>query len=221
VAIEYRRRYHMSLRKWLIYHQRHIVFDKCQWMGVTTLKNPLDAWIYQEILYETRPDVIVELGSAAGGSTLYLAHLCDLIGHGTVLSVDADRANFHAVHDRIVTVTGMTADAEVTRRVREQCEGRSVMVIHDADHRKEQVLSDLERYAPLVTAGNYLIIEDGIVDLFRPGNGLGTWTDGPLAATDEFLRTNPHFQVDSERERYLMTYNPRGFLRRVSEESVS
>jgi cephalosporin hydroxylase len=95
------------------------------------------------------------------------------------------------------------------------------MVIHDADHRKEQVLSDLERYAPLVTAGNYLIIEDGIVDLFRPGNGLGTWTDGPLAATDEFLRTNPHFQVDSERERYLMTYNPRGFLRRVSEESVS
>lgn len=211
---EYRRRYRMTLRDWLIYHQEEVVVDQCYWMGIPALKNPLDAWIYQEILFETQPDIVVELGSAAGGSTLYIAHLFDLIGHGEVLSVDADRTNFQAVHHRITMITGMTDDAEVVKNVKAHCSGKSVMVIHDADHRKEQVLVDMDLYAPMVTPGNYLIVEDGIVDLFRPGDGLGSWTDGPMAATEEFLRHNTDFHVDVRRERYLMTYNPRGFLRR-------
>jgi cephalosporin hydroxylase len=184
-------------------------------MGLTALKNPLDAWIYQEILHEIRPDVVVEIGGAAGGGTLYLAHLLDILGSGLVVSVDLDRTNFAAEHERIVTVTGHSSAPETLASVRAHCAGKRVVVIHDADHRKDQVLEDLLAYSPFVSVGSYLIVEDGIVDLFRPHEVLGVAYDGPLAATQEFLRRNPNFEVDRTRERYIMTYNPRGFLRRV------
>lgn len=69
----------MTLREWLIYHQRNILFDKCSWMGSRALKNPFDSWIYQEILHEVKPEIVVEIGSNEGGSTLLLAQLLDLM----------------------------------------------------------------------------------------------------------------------------------------------
>jgi len=184
-------------------------------MGVRTLKNPCDAWVYQEIIYDVKPDVIVELGSAEGGSTLYFAHLLDLIGKGTVISVDNDRRKFNVKHDRIVVVTGDTASPETVATVSELCQGKSVLVIHDANHIKANVLKDMQLYSPLVSVNSYFIVEDGIMDLFRPGNCIGSFEFGPLFAIDAFLRENPNFVVDKERERYIITYNPNGFLKRV------
>lgn len=215
IRARYRKLLSMNLRQWLEYHQGEIAFEHCRWMGVPAWKNPLDAWIYQEIIHEVRPDVIVEVGSALGGATLYLAHLLDLLGEGTVVSVDIDHSRFQARHERIVTVTGHSSSPAVLGRVGELCRNRRVLVIHDADHRKPQVLADLRAYAPLVSVGSYLIVEDGVVDLFRPHNVLGVPYVGPLGATEEFLEGAPEFEVDGHRERYLLTYNPRGFLRRV------
>jgi cephalosporin hydroxylase len=212
---EYRRRYNMKLRDWLTYHQRNVVLDKCTWMGVPALKNPLDAWIYQEIVHEVHPDVIVEIGSFAGGGTLFLAHLLELLGNGVVVSVDFDRSQFSVAHPRIRTVTGRSDDPDVLGEVRSHCDGKRVLVIHDADHRKAQVLRDLTLYAPLVSVGSYLIVEDGVVDLFRPNDGIGLWAEGPMPACKQFLKLNHDFQVDQTKERYLLTYNPRGFLLRV------
>ena len=212
---EYRQLFRLSLRRWLLYHQSQVVYDRCSWMGLKAIKNPLDAWIYQEIIHEVRPDVVIEIGSAAGGGTLYLAHLLDIIGSGLVVSIDNDRSTFAAEHERIVTVTGHSSAPETLASVRTFCADKRVLVIHDADHHRDQVLEDLLSYSPLVSVGSYFIVEDGIVDLFRPHELLGVLYDGPLAATEEFLRRNPDFEVDRERERYLLTYNPRGFLRRV------
>jgi len=205
----------MTLKKWLLYHHKNIVFGRCSWMGIPVFKNPLDCWIYQEIIHEIRPDVVVELGSAAGGSTLYLAHLLDLLGHGLVISVDVDRSAFRAEHDRIRSITGKTDDPDVVKEVAELCHNKRTIVIHDADHNKSQVLADMHLYAPYVSVGSYLIVEDGIVDLFRPYDGLGWLRDGPLPAINQFLKENIHFQIDEGRERYILTYNPRGFLRRM------
>ena len=213
---EYQRRWSLTLREWLLYHQREIGFARCTWMGVPAYKNPLDAWIYQEILHEVRPAVLVEIGSAQGGSTLYFAHLMDLLGEGTVVSIDVDRSRFRAQHPRIEVVTGDSSSPEIVARVRALAAGRSVLVIHDGDHRKGPVLADLEAYAPLVTVGSYLIVEDGIIDLFEPGDSIGTVEEGPLAAVEEFVARHPEFAVDAGRERYLLTYNPRGFLRRIA-----
>ncbi|MBI3951594.1 MAG: class I SAM-dependent methyltransferase [Acidobacteria bacterium] len=212
---DYRQRFDMTLREWYLYHQRSVHFNKCHWMGVPALKNPLDAWIYQEILYEVKPEVIVEIGSLYGGSTLYFAHLLDLIGKGVVISVDIKRNSFRANHKRIVLVTGDSSSPEVVNEVSEYCRGKTVLVIHDGGHTKGQVLKDLRAYSPLVSVNSYFIVEDGIVDLFNAGDGLGTNYDGPVSATEQFLKENPHFVVDLECERYILTYNPRGYLKRI------
>ncbi len=214
---EYHRKYAMSLRNWLIYHQKEIVFEAVSWMGIQALKNPLDAWIYQEILYEIQPDVVVEIGSRYGGSTKYFADLLEIIGNGTVISIDPDRGEYALAHKRVLALTGRSTDPEILAHVKEYCSGKTVLVMHDGDHRKKQVLEDLEAYAPLVSSGSYYIVEDGIVDLFHHGDGLGFKEEdpGPLAAVEEFLSRHPEFMVDESRERYVLTYNPRGFLKRL------
>jgi cephalosporin hydroxylase len=215
---EYDRNYRMSLREWLIHHQKEIVFESVTWMGMKIWKNPLDAWIYQEILYEVEPDVIVEIGSQYGGSTKYFADLLDLMGHGMVISVDPHREEYDLVHERVIALTGSSSDRDVLTHVEEYCKGKKVFVIQDGDHSKAQVLEDLENYSPVVSVGSYFIVEDGIVDLFHSEDGLGFREDqpGPLAAVEEFLEHHPEFMVDMSRERYILTYNPKGFLKRVS-----
>ena len=215
VKEEYRHRFQMNLGQWLLYHQRQVVFDKCHWMGVKAYKNPFDAWIYQEALYDVKPDVVIEIGSAEGGSTLYLAHLLDLLGGGIVVSIDIDRSKFSVKHERIVTLTGDSSSGDMIAKVSAICQGKKVLVIHDGDHRKDPCLKDLRAYSKFVTLNSYLIVEDGIIDLSTPGDGIGTLEPGPLAAIQQFVSENPHFVIDEDRERYLLTYNPRGFLKRV------
>jgi len=212
----YRRRFSISLRQWLLYHQHRIIFSRSSWMGVPMLKNPLDAWVYQELLYEIQPDIVIEIGSAAGGSTLFLAHLLDIIGKGQVISIDIDRSTYHVQHPRIITITGDSASPQVVDQVAGLCKNKTVIVIHDGDHHKEQVLKDLALYSPFVSVGSYFIVEDGIVDLFEPLEMMWERRDGPLMAVEEFIKLNPHFQIDLDREKYLLTYNPRGYLRRLT-----
>jgi cephalosporin hydroxylase len=215
---DYADRYAMTLADWLIYHQEKIHFKKMRWFGVKTLKNPLDCWIYQEIVWDVRPDVVVELGSLAGGSTLFFCHLLDLLGRGSVVSVDIDRSRYEAAHPRLRDITGDCADPAVVSQVRALCEGQKTLVIHDADHTRDAVLRDLRNYADFVSVGSYFIVEDGIVDLFGgPSSKRMRWDNqpGPLAAVRKFLEQDRRFAVDPECERYLITSNPCGFLRRV------
>lgn len=208
----------MSLYRYLLYHHKNIVYENCYWMGVRAQKNPFDAWIYQEIIYEIKPDIIVEIGSAEGGSTLFFANLLDLIGKGRVISIDINRENFKARHNRIIEITGDSSSEEIVSKVSSLCSGLTVLMVHDGGHSKEQVLKDLEAYSGLVSISSYFIVEDGIVDLFRPTDEIGRFcrlTDGPLIAIEEFLRKNSNFVIDKEKERYILTYNPHGFLKRV------
>lgn len=213
---KYRARFNLTLKSWLLHHQKTIVFKKCSWMGIRAMKNPMDAWIYQEIIYEVKPGVIIEIGSKEGGSTLYLANLLDLLGKGTVISIDIDHSDFRPKHPRIQLLTGDSSSSTIVGKTFQKCRGEKVMIIHDGGHSKTQVLQDLRLYNSLVSIGSYFIVEDGIIDLFTPGDGVGDSTDGPLAAIEEFLATNPQFIIDEERERYLLTYNPMGFLKRVT-----
>jgi cephalosporin hydroxylase len=211
---EYRRRWRMRIGDWLIHYYREVLLRDSHWMGVRCLKNPLDAWVYQQIVYETRPQVLVELGSAYGGSAIFFCHLFDILGEdSTVVCVDHSHAAFDAEHERITTVTGDTRDAEVIARVRALCEGKRAMVIHDASHDAEVVLEDLRNYSSLVAPGGYLIVEDGVGDLVSPAKG-GRSSPGPLAAVADFLAENGDFYIDADRERHIATYTPRGFLRR-------
>lgn len=199
------------------------VWGKTVWLGTPAYKCPLDLWVYQEILFRTRPDVIVETGTWAGGSALYLATICDLLGTGRIVTVDikdeeavrkglrSARVRCRPAHSRITYLTGSSVDPEVIARVRgELAPDDRVMIVLDSDHSKEHVLAEMRAYAPLVTADCYLVVEDTIGDHVAPGFG------GPGEAVEQFLAEDPSFAVDRGCEKFLMTFNPAGYLKRRS-----
>lgn len=217
----------MTLKEWLLYYHKKIIrnspnakgitISRATWLGVTIQKTPLDAWIYQEIIFKVKPDFIIEIGSYDGGGTMFFASILDLLGHGRVISIDIDRSHYVAKHPRIVNVTGDSGSREVVSRVRELTRGGRVFISHDGDHNTVPVLKDLNLYADLVSVGSYFVVEDGITDMFRAGESLSAaWTGGPLLAIEEFLKTRKDFTIDNECERHLVTYNPSGFLKKVS-----
>jgi cephalosporin hydroxylase len=210
----YRRRLNHGIRKWMIRYHKQIHFTKISWMGIPARKMVLDSWVYQDILYETRPEIIIEIGNKFGGNTLYLAHLLDLLGNGRIIGVDIDHSEFRPRHPRIQLVTGDSCSKETLARVEEVAEGKQGLVIHDGDHSTGHVLADLRAYARFVAPGSYLIVEDTISDLFRAGDGLGN-INGPLHAVRQFVQEDRRFEIDMEREYFLITYNPQGFLKRV------
>ena len=177
--------------------------------GVMTKKLPLDMWIFQEIVAERKPEVIVEVGNLHGGSTLFLAHLLDVIGKGEVVAADIDHDRYKApAHPRITKMTGDIADSRLVDSIKTIVGGRSCMVIHDAQHSWKFALRDLENLHGLVTKGQYFVMEDGVIDEWKPGTG-------PMTAVKKFLPGHPEFRVDASRERYGMTWNPMGYLERV------
>jgi cephalosporin hydroxylase len=184
-----------------------------RWLRVKVAKNPLDLWVMQEIIAETGPEVIVETGTYRGGSALYFASVCDLLGTGEVISVDIEPAREdYPAHERITYLAGRSStDPGVVEEVRARIRGRRAMVVLDSDHSAEHVAAELAAYAPSVSVGCYLIVEDTNVDDVRPD--LPT---GPLVAIEEFLSGRNDFVVDSAREKWVITFNPGGYLKRVA-----
>lgn len=182
------------------------------WFGNQTLKCPLDLWMYQELLVRTRPDVVIEAGTWQGGSALYLAMILDAIGKGRVVTIDIEPRPNRPQHPRLEYLGGSSTDPEIIARVHDMVGGSRAMVILDSDHRAAHVYGEIVAYAPLVAVGDYLVVEDTNV------NGHPAFPDfgpGPMEAVDRFLAENDEFAVDTRCERFLMTLNPRGYLRRT------
>ena len=181
-----------------------------KWRGAPVLKTPADMWVYQEILMEVKPDLVVETGSFRGGSALYFADLLGLIGNGSVVTVDVEHCK-RPKHPRITYLTGSSVAPEIVEQITAMAEGKRTLVILDSDHSRDHVLAELRAYASLVSPGSYLIVEDTCVrdERLYPGHG-----PGPADALDIFLVDEDRFEVDRSRERFMHTFNPGGFLRR-------
>ena len=188
-------------------------WTKATWLGAQALKNPLDLWVYQEILHQTRPELIVETGTYRGGSALYLASMCDLLGAGEIVSVDIEPLrDDYPEHPRITYLGGRSStDQEVVAEIRARAEGRRALVVLDSDHSQAHVEAELAAYAPIVPVGCYLIVEDSNIGQIRKD-----LMPGPLQAVEAFLARTDEFVVDRDREKFLITFNPGGYLRRVA-----
>lgn len=191
-----------------------------RWMGVGIIKCPLDLMVYQEILWQTEPELVIETGAFVGGSALYLAHVFDAMhgmnGHeGQVLSIDiADQGGELPEHDRIEFLIGKSStDSEVVEYARRNAEGRRTMVILDSEHSAPHVLEEIKNYAPLVSRGCYLIVEDTNPDGYYLGGGYPD--GGPREAVKQWQPNNNGFRVDPDCERLGLTQNPGGYLCRV------
>lgn len=198
------------------------------WLGRPIIQLPQDIMATQEIIWDVKPDLVIETGIAHGGSLVLWASLMELLGgNGRVVGIDIEirphnRAAIeaHPMARRIEMIEASSVDPTVVDRVRSIANGcRQVIVMLDSNHTHAHVLRELELYAPLVTAGSYLIVFDTSVeqlpdDLFvsRP------WKQGdsPATAVAQFLRSTDEFEVDEQIERkLLMTSAPGGYLRRV------
>jgi cephalosporin hydroxylase len=199
----------------LYYYRADRTWTRTSWMGVPTRKLPLDVWIYQEIVAELRPSLIVETGTRFGGSALFLAHLCDLLGHGSVVTIDID-ADAQPEHPRVAYLNGSSTSPAIVEQVREMLPaGGHVLVILDSDHRQRHVTAEIAAYADMVTVGSYLIIEDSNAG-GNPVHNEEVPDAGPMGAIRDFLSSDGRFAPDRSREKFFFTFNPSGYLRRGS-----
>jgi cephalosporin hydroxylase len=191
----------------------NLTWRNTHYLGYPTLKCPLDLWLYQELIHTLRPSVIIETGTAFGGSAMYLASVCQLIDHGRVMTIDLTPQSNLPQHERIQYLSGSSVSPEIMDQVKAGIDGSGpVMVILDSDHAKAHVDRELELYHPLVTVGSYLVVEDANLNghPVMPDHGPGPWE-----ACEQFCKAHPEFEHDSHMDKFLLTFNPRGFLKRL------
>jgi cephalosporin hydroxylase len=196
----------------LYYCSPERTWNNTRWMGRRTMRCPLDLWIYQEILHELKPDIVIETGTNEGGGAHFLASIMDVIGKGKVIGVDIEELDNRADHERITYIKGSSIDNNIVMKVSKMIESdHVVLVILDSDHNMPHVLEEMKIYSEFVTKGSYMIVEDSNV------NGhpvMPNWGLGPFEAIQEFLSKNDLFEVDKSCEKFYMSFNPSGYLKK-------
>jgi len=199
------------------------------WLGVPIIQMPPDIVATQEVIWECRPQVIVETGIARGGSAILHSSLLGLLGEGRVIAIDLDirphnqeAIESHPCGDRVSLIQGSSIDAAVVSRVQSETAGvERVMVVLDSDHTHAHVLAELEAYAPLVTAGQFLVVADTAIDRVpSPSHRPRRWGPGnsPASAVEEYLATTSRFVEDPfVNAKLLITASPGGYLRCVKD----
>ena len=204
----------MTVRE-LMSHLQQRLLHKTRYFDVGALQSVTDYWTYQEIISERQPDVLIEIGNFAGGSTLSWAHMFDLLDKGQVIGIDID----HGVidervrrHPRISLLEGHACDLfdTVQKMVKD---AERVMIIEDSSHCYDNTLAILRTFSPLVTVGDYFVVEDTICH-----HGLDDGPEAPNAyeAVQDFLQENKAFVADRDRESFIITWNPGGVLKRTA-----
>lgn len=183
--------------------------------GVPMVKCPFDYVMYQMIIGQVKPDLIIEIGTWHGGNALYLADLMSLYGMGMVHTIDiADFAPYDLVnnHNRIRRFLSGFEGYDLSNAER----FNNILVIDDGSHRYIDVLSALRKFKDLVSVNSYYIIEDGV--LTELGLDNAEYDGGPLRAISEFLEVSDNYLVDSKWLHFFgknATFNKDGFLKRV------
>jgi cephalosporin hydroxylase len=199
------------------------------WLGLPIIQYPQDVMAIQEIVWRTRPDLIIETGIARGGSLILYASLLKLIGNGgRVIGVDIDirphnrqSIEEHPMAEPIHLIEGSSIDDATVAAVRDQVkEARRIMVVLDSMHTADHVLRELELYSPFVTQGCYLIVFDTVIE-FMPPESLSNrpWAKGnnPYNAVQRFLQNNSRFRMDRSIDAKLqISVAPRGYLECVA-----
>jgi cephalosporin hydroxylase len=187
-------------------------WEDTTWLGQSTRTPPTDLVAYQEIISTVRPDWIIETGSKDGGRSILLASICELIGHGQVLSVDPSDGDGRPTHPRLEHLTGRPHHRDVAEEVHRRVAGGTALVVLGSLVDRHTTSEEFERYAPLVPVGSYVVIADTVVNGHPVWAGFGP---GPAEAVKQILARNGNFAPDPKMEKYHLSFNPGGYLRRV------
>jgi cephalosporin hydroxylase len=202
------------------------------WMGVPIIQLPADIMATQEVIWASKPTVIIETGVARGGSVLMMNAVLRLMGGGKVVGVDIDiRAHNrdsierHPLSEGVVLIEGSSTSEDTLERVRAEIgPDDRVMVVLDSDHSRDHVLAELRAYGPLVSAGCYMVVADTVVGYFSeeqtPRRRSHLWLKGnePLSAADAYLAECDRFEVDPVvNGKLIMSSSPNGYLRCIAD----
>ena len=192
------------------------------WRGSEIIKNPCDLWIYIEILQSLKPSVIIETGTHHGGSASFLADMCNVLSFDCrIITIDINpKWSFSPDDKNIFSITGKSTDKSVFKKVHDEVKniiskfGGNIVVILDSDHSKENVYKEMKMYGELVNIGSYMIVEDTNI------NGHPSYLDhgpGPWEAVHEYQnqKNTARFKIDRSKEKFMLTFNPCGYLIRV------
>lgn len=195
------------------YYDSEVWARDTKWLGLPIFKCPFDLFLYHEIIFEIKPDIIIECGTYSGGSALFYSSMLDLIQKGKVLSIDIAPQPNLPVHPRLTYLHASSTSPEAMAKVESMVKpDDTVMVVLDSDHSKNHVLNELRLYSKVVTKGSYLVVEDTNI------NGhpvLSDFGPGPMEALNEFLKGNNEFIIDQSKHKFLLTFHPNGFLYKV------
>jgi cephalosporin hydroxylase len=201
-----------------VYYDSQVWHSSTKWLGIPTQQAPTDDWEMQELICEIRPDYIIETGTLLGGTTLFYANVLSYVNpNGKVITIDIDpkvdeASKFAIWRERVEMVVGSSVDPKVTDHVRQEVLGKKVLVTLDSLHTRDHVLKEIEIYSKLVTPESYLVVQDTGIN----GNPVySSFGPGPHEAVQEFLQTHDNFVVDRSREKFLLTFYPGGWLKRV------
>lgn len=198
------------------------------WLGRPVIQFPQDLVAMQELIWDVKPDLIIETGVARGGMLVFYASMLELLGGDReAIGVEIDHREYnkqalddHSLKERFQVIEGSSTDEAIVSSVNERVEeAETVLVSLDSYHGHDHVLRELELYAPMVTTGSYLVVFDGIVEempaSFSEDKPWGPG-DNPKTAVNEFLESDDRFEIDKNIEdKLLITVAPDGYLKRV------
>jgi cephalosporin hydroxylase len=232
-----------ATREWINNANRLKYSYHFEWQGRPIIQYPQDMVAMQELIWEIKPDLIIETGVAHGGSLIFsasmlaLLDIADAIEAGTtlnpeqskrkVLGIDIDirshnRAAIeaHPMSSRIQMIQGSSIAPNIIDQVQNIAKDyHRILVLLDSNHTHEHVLAELEAYAPLTSIGSYCVVFDTVIEdmpkeMF-PDRPWGPG-DNPKTAVREYLKTHPEFEIDkSIQNKLLITVAPDGYLKRV------
>ena len=216
--------------EWMLQADKYKYTYNFTWLGRPIIKYPNDIVVMQEVIWDVKPDLIIETGIAHGGSIIFSASMLELIGgDGEVLGIDIDirehnrpRIENHRMFDRISMVEGDSVSEYTVKVAREKATNAdTVMVFLDSNHTHDHVIQELEYYSEMVTEGSYLVLPDTFIQHFPEGYYEDRpWDVGnnPMTAMQEFLNDNDEFEIDSRKSfKAMISEAPNGYLRRVHE----
>ena len=215
-------------RKWVEKIQPYNYCHSFTWMWQTIIQAPQDIMAMQEIIWQVKPDLIIETGIARGGSLVFYSSMLELLGgDGIILGIDIDirkhnreSLEVHPMYKRIRMLEGSSIDEKITEQVRKNAQSKKrIVVCLDSNHTHNHVLRELELYAPLVSVGSYCVVFDtGVEYLPDELTANRPWGKGnnPLTAVRSYLKQNSNFIIDKVIEKKLLiTAATDGYLKRV------
>lgn len=186
---------------------------KVTYRGVKAIRCPFDYVLYQMVILNVKPDLIIEIGTNAGGGSLYLSDLQQMYGGGTIHTIDiVDMVKSELVlnNENIVRFLGGYESYDL-----QNCSGyKKILVIDDGSHTYKDVKNSLNKFKDIVSIDSYFIIEDGILNEL----GYSDYGGGPLKAIEEFLVSNSDFVVDRDSCDLFgknATFNVNGYLKKI------